>query len=106
MSLTRWFGAGTRQRVGDNAFHLERQSAPVVRVLTHVFVGEIAADDDSFGRAVADRDLDLDAAFMRRKIDRGSEDSVFRGRAGVEFRASQMRDQGGFFGGVQLKHAA
>ncbi len=82
------------------------RSAPVIGVFAHVFVGEIATDDDRAGGTVADFDFDFDAALMRRIIDGRGEDAVFWRRTRVKFCAAKVGDEGRVFLGIQFENSA
>src|SRR3954468_21336406 len=83
-----------------------RPLTAVVGVFAHVLVSEITAEYRRGRHAIADLDLDVDAAFMGWKIDRRREHAIFRRCARVQFRAPQMSDQGAFFFRVQLENPA
>ena len=70
-------------------------------------MGEVRPEDDRPGAAgAAEVDLDLNAALVGGKIDRGGEDPVPWRRARVELRRLEVGDQGGLLGGVQPECAA
>jgi hypothetical protein len=81
------------------------RSAAVVGVFTHVFVSEIPAVHGGAVWSGSEIDFDLDAAFVRREVDRGGEYAVLAGSAGVEFSPPQMGNKGGFFLRIQTKDA-
>ena len=88
-----------RERIGG-------ASAPVVRVLAHVLVGEVAAEDHRRGPALADVDLDLDAPLVGRIMDRGREDSALGRDARVQFGAAQVLGEGLLLVRIEAEDAA